>query len=33
VPIGSTFVAQIQSIAAFDTRVHPCDAGYGGTEV
>ena len=32
-PIGRMLFAQIQFIAAFETRVHPCDAGYGGTDV
>ena len=33
VPSGSVFVAHNQFIAVFDTRTHPCDAGYGGTLV
>ena len=32
-PIGRMLLAQIQSIAEFDTRAQPCDAGYGGTSV
>src|SRR5205807_3270949 len=32
-PMGRMLLAHIQSTAAFETRVQPCEAGYGGTDV
>jgi len=33
VPIGRMLLFHMKSIAAFETRTQPCEAGYGGTSV